>query len=327
MGASDELRAVVAARADAAGTAPEALAAARAVKALGGDAVAAVLFFGSRQTHARPDPHSAWDFFVVTRGYAPFYRALRKKGASRRPPRLLAALNTVLTPNQVSLEPAGPDGAAVRAKCAVVSLADLRRETSARRRDHFILGRLFQPVAVLHADEPARPAILDALVEACRLTESWVRPWLPERFTVDEYCRTLLRVSYAAEIRPEPVARRLETLWTAQRDRMQPVYSVLLRDLAREGELVETAPGTYRLARVPRPSERRRLAAYFAWSRVRATTRWAKHVVTFEGWLDYIRHKAERHTGVPIELTPRERRLPLVFLWPRLIRYLRHKDR
>ena len=327
MDASEELRAAVAARSDAAGSAPEARAAARAVKDLGGDSVVAVLFFGSRQTLAGPDPHSAWDFFVVTRGYAPFYRALRRAGASRRPAGLLAALNTVLTPSQVSLWLPAAGGGTVRAKCAVVSLADLRRESSSRRRDHFILGRLFQPVVVLHADEPERGIVLDALVEACRLTATWVRPWLPGRFTVEEYCRTLLRVSYGAEIRPEPVERRLETLGAAQRDRMLPVYGALLRDLVREGELVEGEPGAYTLARAVGPAERRRLAAYFAWSRVRATTRWAKHMITFEGWLDYILRKAERHTGEEIVLTRRERRLPLVFLWPRLFRYLRHKDR
>jgi len=327
MAASEELRAAVAARSDPAGAPPEALAAARAVKALGGDAVAAVLFFGSRQTQARPDPHSAWDFFVVTRGYSAFYRALRRSGAVHRPAGLLAALNRVLAPSQVSLFLPGPDGPTVRAKCAVVSLADLRREASAERRDHFILGRLFQPVTVLHADEPERDAIHDVLVAACGLTAAWVRPRLPGLFTVEEYCRTLLRVSYAAEIRPEPVERRLETLWAAQRERMLPAYTVLLRDLARQGDLVEPSPGTYALARAPGARERRRLAAYFAWSRVRATTRWAKHVVTFEGWLDYILRKAERHTGREIVLTRRERRLPLVFLWPRLFRYLRHKDR
>jgi hypothetical protein len=327
MGASERLRTAVAARSFDPGAASEAVAAARAVKALGGDTVAAVLFFGSRQTRARPDPHSAWDFFVVTRGYVPFYRALKRAGASHRPTRLLAGLNTWLTPSQTSLSVAGLAGARLRAKCAVVSLADLRRETSPRRRDHFIIGRLFQPVAVLHADEAERETVLDTLVEACRLTASWVRPWLPERFTPEEYCRTLLRVSYGAEIRPEPVARRIETLWGAQKEQMLPVYSVLLEDLAREGDLVEVAPGAYALARPVRAAERRRLAAYFAWSRVRATTRWAKHVVTFEGWLDYILRKAERHTGQQIVLTPRERRLPLVFLWPRVVRYLRHKDR
>jgi hypothetical protein len=50
-------------------------------------------------------------------------------------------------------------------------------------------------------------------------------------------------------------------------------------------------------------------------------------VVTFDDWLEFILRKARRHTGQPIELTPRERRLPLVFLWPRVFRYLRHKDR
>ena len=60
---------------------------------------------------------------------------------------------------------------------------------------------------------------------------------------------------------------------------------------------------------------------------VRATARWAKYMVTFDDWLEYILRKARRHSGQDIVLTPRERRLPLVFLWPRVIRYLRHKDK
>ena len=60
---------------------------------------------------------------------------------------------------------------------------------------------------------------------------------------------------------------------------------------------------------------------------MRATSRWLKHTVTFEGWLDYIVRKASRHTGEPIELTDRERRWPWFFLWGRLFRYLRNKNR
>jgi hypothetical protein len=37
--------------------------------------------------------------------------------------------------------------------------------------------------------------------------------------------------------------------------------------------------------------------------------------------------KARRHTGEDIVLSDRERRMPLLFLWPRVIHYLRHKDR
>ena len=50
-------------------------------------------------------------------------------------------------------------------------------------------------------------------------------------------------------------------------------------------------------------------------------------MVTFDDWLDFIVRKARRHTGEDIVLTERERRMPLVFLWPRVIHYLRHKDR
>jgi hypothetical protein len=107
---------------------------------------------------------------------------------------------------------------------------------------------------------------------------------------------------------------------------MEPVYERLLADLEAAGEL-RSVPGGRALVQPVGAGERLGLRLYFAWSLVRATLRWAKHVVTFEGWLDYIVRKARRHGGGEIELSSRERRLPLVFLWPRLIRYLRHKDR
>ena len=154
-----------------------------------------------------------------------------------------------------------------------------------------------------------------------------MRPWLPVRFDVDEYVRTLLRVSFAGEIRPEPVARRVETLWQAQQESQRPVYAVLLRELALRGDLREEGAGVYRLGRPVGAGERARLWLYFRWSLVRATARWAKHVVSFEGWLDFLVRKARRHTGHDIELTEREKKAPLLFLWPRVWRYLRQKDR
>ena len=50
-----------------------------------------------------------------------------------------------------------------------------------------------------------------------------------------------------------------------------------------------------------------------------------RRAATFEDWLEYIRRKAERHTGQEIVFSDRERRMPLVFLWPRVLRYLREK--
>ena len=85
--------------------------------------------------------------------------------------------------------------------------------------------------------------------------------------------------------------------------------------------------GVYALARRATALSRLRSRLYFQWSLVRATARWAKYVVTFEDWLEFMLHKVRRHSGQTIELTERERRMPLIFLWPRVIDYLRHKDK
>ena len=154
-----------------------------------------------------------------------------------------------------------------------------------------------------------------------------MRPWLPDRFDVETYCRTLLQVSLSREVRPEPTRRRADALWDAQREYLKPVYSALLEDLAEAGRIQGNGDSSYSLRERVRLAERLRTLLYFRWSMVRATVRWLKYVVTFEDWLEYILRKAERHTGQHLVLTTRERRLPLIFLWPRLFRYLRHKNR
>ena len=301
--------------------------AAAAVSAQGGGSVRSIVFFGSRKTQARPDAYSAWDFFVVVSTYRDFYRALRAAGALRRRPGLVAGLNALIPPNAMALRAPDPDGGPpLLVKCAVVSQADFDRDTSTRHRDHFLLGRLFQPAEILYAaDAGAAEEALEGLARAALLTYTWVRPWLPARFDAAAYCRALLRTSFAAEIRPEPEGRA-EALWLAQEDALRPVYTALLAALRAAGELTEPEPGVYALARPVPAGERLRRRVYFRWSLVRATARWAKYVVTFEDWLDFIVRKARRHTGEDIVLTARERRLPIVFLWPRLIRYLRDKD-
>jgi hypothetical protein len=283
-----------------------------------------VVFFGSRRTSAEgADPWSAHDFFVLVRSYPEFYAALRESGKTGKSARLMALLNLFLPPNQVSLRLGDP---VIHAKCSVISQAAFLRETSSRRRDHFCIGRLFQPSRVLSAaDSETSRSIVAALVSAHAETYGWVRPWLPERFDAEAYCRTALRVSLGREIRPEPEGRA-EALWAAQREEQTVVYARLLEELAARGELRPVAPATWSLARPVTAGERLRLEAYFAWSLVRATARWLKHVVTFENWLDYILRKVARHTGEEMVLTPRERRMPLLFLWPRLLRFLRQKD-
>jgi hypothetical protein len=300
--------------------------AAAEIARLAGGEVDSCVFFGSRKTRPTPDPWSAYDLFVVVRSYEAFYVALRRAGAVRGRPGLLALLNRVMPPNQLFLWPEA-EGRRLHAKCAVISARDLRRETSASRRDHFCVARLFQPAEVAYArGDPERAAAVEAILGAQRATFGWVAPSLTAEFGAEEYGRTLLRVSMASEIRPEPPGRA-DQLFEAQREYHHEVQQRFLEELAESGRLERVAAGRFRLRAPVSPGRRLAVRGYFAWSKLRATARWLKYVVTVEGWLDYIVHKAERHSGRPVELRESERRLPLLLLWPRVVRYLRGRGR
>ena len=325
--AGDDLLArAVAERALSASDDPALDAAVARLSSAAGEALAGLVFFGSRRTGAaRANVWSAYDVFVVVEEYRAFYESLRRAGLSGKRPGLMALVSGWLAPTQYSLR---FEAEGVHVKAAVIRRDAWRRETSPRRRDHFCIGRLCQPTRILYSrNEAARGLLLQGLFFAHRETWRWSRPWLPATFDAAAYGRSALRTSMRWEVRPEP-AGRADTLWEAQRQLQVPVFETLLEELADRGELapVPDHPGTFTPTRPATPLERFRLQAYFRWSIVRATSRWLKHVVTFEGWLDYIVHKASRHTGEAITLSARERRWPWIFAWGRFFRYLRHKD-
>jgi hypothetical protein len=173
------------------------------------------------------------------RSYRGFYAALRRAGKTGKNPWLLAALNVLLPPSQLSLRLGEP---VLHAKCSVISLRAFLRETSPARRDHFCMGRLVQPSQILHSADPdTGRRILLALVSAHAETYAWVRPWLSESFDAEAYCRSALRVSLRHEIRPEPEGRA-EALWAAQREEQVPVYARLLEELSARDELRRGGP-------------------------------------------------------------------------------------
>jgi len=297
-------------------------AAARRLRAAAGDSLRGLLFFGSRRTGAaRADAWSAYDLFVVVERYRPFYAALARAGLTGKRPWLLALVSRSLPPTQCSLRFAAEG---VHVKASVIEQKALARETGPGRRDHFCIGRLFQPMRLLYArDDAARDAILACLESSVRETWGWARPWLPAPFDAAGYGLSALSTSMRWEVRPEPPGRA-EQLWAAQRELQIPVVEALLAELAAAGEIVAVAgaPGTWSARRPVVRLERLRRELYFRHSMARATARWVKHVVSFEGWLDYIVQKASRHGGGELRLSERERRFPLLLLWGRVFRYL-----
>jgi hypothetical protein len=300
---------------------PDTLRLAEAIARAFGGGTAAIIHYGSHAQRSGARPESAHDFFVIVDQYAPAYRHLHAAVGTGYSPGTAAALARVLPPNVVRIVlPVG--GARLQAKCAVLTGRDLARLCSPRAPDHFTQGRLFQQVQLVWArDAQAREATVDALVAARVGTFWWGRPYLPPEFDVERYCRTLLETSFAAEIRPE-ANDRVTQLLAAQGASLARTYGPILEHFADTRLLVRSGK-SYRLAEPVTPGERRRVALHFARSKARATARWAKYVALYEAWLDYIVQKIARRSGQQVELTERERRWPLIFLWPRAIEFIR----
>jgi 1-acyl-sn-glycerol-3-phosphate acyltransferase len=284
-----------------------------------GPSLRGVYFFGSRLVGTSPDAHSACDLVAVVTDPGAFYHALRAAGQLRGTPWVYTALNRWLTPNVISL--ASPDGSGPSGKCVVLTETDLLRATSAQARDHFVLGRFSQRVALAWAaNDGARAQLLGILTTALRRSLEWAGPLVPAPFTAEGFARLAIAVSYAGEIRPESAGRATAVV-DAQIDYLRQAVGQVLDDAVEAGILVRDG-AAFAFARPPARKDVARVRRYFRRSKVRATLRWAKYIFTFDGWLEYIRHKAERRTGTTIVLSPLERRFPLIFLWPRLFRVL-----
>jgi hypothetical protein len=320
---SGALRATVLALASPGSLPAEARSLVDALVSVASGSVRAILLFGSRLVATTPDEHSAHDLFVVVDDLEGFYRGLKASGRLRHAPGFVAFLNRVLTPNVVSFQPAPPGGPV--AKCFVLTREDLRRAVSGNAPDHFVLGRLSQRVALAWArDAGARDEMVEALATVLRRTLDWAGPFVPSPFTAESFARGMLERSYAGEIRPE-ARGRAGAVAGAQRDFLREAYGRVLDEAAEGGRLLREGDG-YAFAIPPGPGARARLGRYFARSKARATLRWFKYVLTFDDWLDYIARKVERRTGLAISITPLERKLPLLLLWPKAIRVLRRRS-
>jgi hypothetical protein len=313
------------------GSAPVSDLASRLVEA-GGGAVSAILLYGSQLLRARPDIHSAYDLVVIVEGYPRFYRAMRASGELPRPRFLMTWMAGVLPPNVIAFAPEGERG--LIAKCLIISHEHFAQALGSEPPDHFLLGRMVQRVEVLWSDGAAEREWVEArLAEARAGVLAWMAPYLEGSFDAAGLGRRLLEVCYRGELRPE-AKDRADTIYEAQADHFAAVFPPVLEQAARDGDLVREAGAggdgdvaRYRLASAVSRLERRRWRWHFRRSKVRATARWFKHMVTFANWLPYIVRKVERHTGRTVELTPLERKLPLIFLWPRAIHVLLSRPR
>jgi hypothetical protein len=298
--------------------------------AAAGPTVSGIVLYGSQLLGARPDRNSAYDFVVVVDDYRAFYRSLKEAGELHRPVWLMTSLAHVLAPNAIAFAPERADEAEREvAKCQIVSREHFAAALSADPPDHFLLGRLVQRVATVWARSEDDERWIEARLEGARNgVLGWMLPYLDAPVDAADLGRRLLEVCYQGELRPEAIDRA-HRIFDTQVDHFRAVFTPVLERGERDGTLVRSAehPGRYLPARPASPAVRRHWRFHFMRSKTRATLRWFKHMVTFANWLPYIVAKVERHTGRTIRLTTLEKKLPIIFLWPRAIHVLLTRPR
>jgi hypothetical protein len=266
----------------------------RALVRNGGGSVKAVLLYGSQLHRSSPNKYSAWDLVVVVDRYAPFHRAMHERGLQNRHPVLMNLLSGVLPPYVTAFNP--PELETGLAKCVVLSERHFFRALGPRAPDHFLLGRFAQHVEVVWtASERYAQRVEAALEQAQDLVLSWAAPFLESPFDAATLTQRMLEVSFAAELRPEKTDRVTE-LWTSQKDWFLENFERVLEKATERGILCREPDGLYRFRNPPGRWTRARVRFYLARSNVRGT----------------------------LHLTPAEKRWPLILLWPKVIRVLRH---
>lgn len=263
---------------------PRVTAMAAAVAAERGAASRAVLFYGSCLRQSELDGLML-DFYLIVSDYGAAY------GKS-----WLAAANRLIPPNVFYFEHDG-----LVAKYAVLSEADFHRLNGPETSNVSVWARFAQPSRLVWAaDEAAREAAVEAVSRAApTLLASAGRV---EGEPPLDWWRRAFALTYSAELRAERKERG-QSVVEADRDRYERF----------SGPAIAAIPANAR-------------AGGWGWRRFEGKSlsvfRLAKASFTFAGGAEYIAWKINRHAGTKIELTPWQRRHPLlagISLLPRLL--------
>jgi hypothetical protein len=269
-----------------------------------GTSVNAILLYGSCLRSG--DLHDGLvDLYLIVDRYRDFY-----------PRRLKAFSNWLLPPNVFYIE-LPVDDRMVRAKYAVLSGRDLRNGTT-RWFHSYLWGRFTQPTAVAWSrDSDAQQQVLECLAGSICTFLNRTLPRLPSSGSVQSLWQQGLQLSYGAELRAEKPGRATE-LTESGAQYYQAATRLLAASLRHRLTLQDEADGLHYQASIPAAH---RLASRLAWplrkaqGKLLSVLRLLKALFTFEGGLDYIAWKLERHSGQRIEVPERVRRWPLIFIW------------
>lgn len=199
----------------------------------------------------------------------------------------------------------------LRAKVATMRLATFARAASGELADTTIWARFVQPSALVWAaDDTARADVNSAIASSAATAARLAAALGPVSGAAEDYWRGLFRATYRAEFRVEKTGREEDILSVNQNH-----FDGLLPLALEAGGIV---PGQHGALLTPRlmPGERSRILGW--WKRRQRLgkplnlVRLLKASTTFDGAARYAAWKIERHTGMPVKITPWRERFPLL---------------
>lgn len=268
---------------------PAAAAMVEHLRATYGTGTRAVVFYGS-SLRLGTDDNLMLDFYVL----------VDKLTAALGNP-ISAAFGAILPPN-VYYHECEFEGRTVRAKVAVMTLDAFTRGTAETTLAPALWARFAQPAAIVYAkDGLAQATVTRARERAVRTLLEKTRPLIVGPCTIRDLWVRAFQETYSTELRPEKNTKA-EDLVAMQEERFTKIgYAAMdsLRiELGLENALNYRAIWAWHFRRW--------------WGRLLNVLRLIKAAFTFSGGLNYAAWKIERHSGIRIELTGRDRAHPIL---------------
>ena len=199
----------------------------------------------------------------------------------------------------------------VRAKVATMTLAMFATAATGKTIDTTIWTRFVQPSAIAWSRDAAAVSAVHGALAAAAVTAARLAVALgPAGACEEEFWRGLFAATYRAEFRVEPAGREGAILST-YREHFDGLLPCALAaagiPFAQNGRVIEPRLDTSGRKEILRWwSRRRRLG------KLLNLTRLARAMTTFEGGMRYAAWKVERHTGLPVKVTPLREKYPLL---------------
>lgn len=270
--------------------------------------ILAIMVYGSVLNPNTKTATSTPDFYVVVDNYKSFY----EKSLDR-------FLNQHLPPNIYHLQANQTDF-----KYCVISLEDLQREVSENAKDVYHLGRFSKTMGIVWArDDDARKQIVEIQVSAIRAVTKKVLMSLKGTFSLEEFIKRSLFLSYQGDVRIES-PDKVDRLMNAEKKYYEDIFSTAL---AEQGYVRADTDTAYSIDKSPmkKAIDQISFKKFISSSKIRAQSRWPKNMFTVDNWLDYILAKIERSHGIKIEMSPHERKYWFIYGWKHFIKLTKSK--